>query len=268
MQQSGGIVPHPPLLIPEIGRGDLSAVSSTIAALETLAGRLRYDDPALLVISSPHHPEARPGAVGIGTTPRFRGDFARFGAPHVGAEFDGVPDIASALLNENLGAATFPLASEELDWGFMVFLELARRLGFHPRVLPLAISRGGMRELYGFGFALSVFIERTCPDTRCSFVASGDLSHVTRAGAGREYDAFGPVFDNKFVRALESESPGALFAFTDAELVRARQCGAAGMAAAAGFYARGKIRASRLSYEDPFGVGYLVAMFEVPDGSA
>ena len=48
------MVPHPPFIIPEIGRGEEKKIQATIDAYEEIAGRVGQDRPDTIVLISPH----------------------------------------------------------------------------------------------------------------------------------------------------------------------------------------------------------------------
>lgn len=47
-------VPHPPLIIPEVGRGEEKGIQKTIDAYEEVGRRIAAIAPDTIVISSPH----------------------------------------------------------------------------------------------------------------------------------------------------------------------------------------------------------------------
>ena len=49
------IVPHPPLIIPTVGRGQEQEVQATIDAYRTAAKQVAAWNPEVLMITSPHH---------------------------------------------------------------------------------------------------------------------------------------------------------------------------------------------------------------------
>ncbi|MCD6120066.1 MEMO1 family protein [bacterium] len=268
MLGSGGLTPHPPILVPEIGRGHAGEVASTIDALNRLVGLISSEEPDVLIMSGPHHHDYQTGRVGVVTAEKMQGDFARFGASDVQLKFDGVPEIGSAILGLDLPIKTYGISSDQLDWGYTVFLYFADKKGWHPRILPMTMTWGNLREHYEFGAALARSLEAQIPDKTFSYVASGDLSHCTRQGQGREYDAYGREFDEIVVNAVRTGDVEGFLGLADDDLVRARQCGAFSFAAAMGFYSECGAASEMMSYEDPFGVGYLVGKYEVVnDGS-
>lgn len=52
----GYLLPHPPVLIPEIGRGEEKKCQATLDALEKIADEIAEYKPEVIVIISPHAP--------------------------------------------------------------------------------------------------------------------------------------------------------------------------------------------------------------------
>lgn len=49
-------VPHPPIIIPDIGKGEESAVSSTIDAYHEVAKQVKDLSPDVIILTTPHGP--------------------------------------------------------------------------------------------------------------------------------------------------------------------------------------------------------------------
>ena len=82
----GGImVPHPPLIVPEVGRGQEILIKDTIKAYQEAAGMAAELKPDTIVVISPHavmyadYFHVSPGK-------KARGDFGQFMAPQAGEE--------------------------------------------------------------------------------------------------------------------------------------------------------------------------------------
>lgn len=278
MLSTGGLVPHPPVLIPEIGGGRLREAADIVRAIKALVEMIAADAPDVLIMSGPHHPEARTAAAGVVTAAKLQGDFERFGAPDVRVELRGSPDIARSILKAmpsgsggySIDAAggfpAFEIEDGELQWDLSVFLALAGRMGFKPDVLPLAISWGDLHGWSAFGEEVYGSLAADFSSTKFGWLASGDLSHCTRESGAYDYHPYGAKFDAIVTDAVRSDEPSGFLALSDGELTLARQCGAASFAGAFGFYGCGRAKSRLLAYNDPFGVGYLVGCFKVnPD---
>ncbi|MBR6914379.1 MAG: AmmeMemoRadiSam system protein A, partial [Treponema sp.] len=51
---AGFMVPHPPMIVPEVGRGSESIIEETIEAYEGVADMIAGIRPDTVIISSPH----------------------------------------------------------------------------------------------------------------------------------------------------------------------------------------------------------------------
>ena len=119
----GCIVPHPPLLVPDIGRGQEAAISATTQAMEKLADKLAGQHPDTILVISPHGQDYD-DAMGILTATSSTGDLRSWGVvgprQHFGNDLKMV-----ALIQKEAGADGIQIKSigesgYELDHGVMV----------------------------------------------------------------------------------------------------------------------------------------------------
>ena len=96
------MVPHPPFIIPEIGRGEEKKIQATIDAYEEIARRVGQDRPDTIVLISPHQTmyadyfHISPGEAASG-------DFRQFGAGQVRLEADYDKDFTELLCQFAVG---------------------------------------------------------------------------------------------------------------------------------------------------------------------
>jgi aromatic ring-opening dioxygenase LigB subunit len=76
------VLPHPPIIIPEIGQGEESQVAATLKAYNKVAEDIAALKPDTIVISSPHA-EAYSNYFQFSDGEVATGSFARFRAPQV-----------------------------------------------------------------------------------------------------------------------------------------------------------------------------------------
>jgi MEMO1 family protein len=250
----GCVCPHPPLLVPEVGGANRERISATVAAMEHLGAEL--GEIELAVVISPH----TPGGVDtffVKTPPVLRGDLGRFGCPQVRLGFDNDIAFVDRLLGlaDETGVPIDPVDDGDLDHGILVpmsFLQ-ARRL--------VSISIVGDYDQHR---SLGALVRR-CADehgAQVVFVASGDMSHRLTADGPYRFNPNGPVFDQQVVEILARGDFDSLSTL-DASLVDgAGECGLRSLIALGAFLGDDALHEPRvLSYEGPFGVGYLVAVF-------
>ena len=232
--------------------------------MEELTGQLAQTRPEIIIVISPHG-TAHYDAMGVVTTKSLRGDLRSWGANNLNFRFNSNPDFTEAL-QEEAHKANIPIKpigerGYNLDHGVLVpFYFLNRKVRNVPLVpltfcwLPLAIH-------YDFGKLIATVAQQR--NKRVAIVASGDLSHRLIPEAPAGYDPQGQVFDNKIqdaVAALDTDS----ILNMDQELIeQAGECGLRSITILMGALEGSQVRPEVLSYEGPFGVGYMVASFEI-----
>ncbi|NBS41385.1 AmmeMemoRadiSam system protein B, partial [bacterium] len=130
---------------------------------------------------------------------------------------------------------------------------------FHPRVVP--ISYGGLdaKAQFDFGRALkTVLVDR--PE-RIAVIASGDLAHCLTSDAPAGFKPEGAIFDASMREAVEQASASRLLALDQDVVAASAECGYRPLLVELGILDGMRLRPEVLSYEAPFGVGYLVAQF-------
>lgn len=260
----GCIVPHPPLLIPAIGRGQETTIRATTVAMLRLADRLAEAQPDTLAIVSPHG-SGYSDAMGVFVGTSTPGDMKGWGDPTPRRVFNNDQHLASAILDECAAAhiPAQPLGEREyeLDHGVMVPMHfLAKKVESLPLV-PLTFSSLSLETHFHFGKAISSAASRL--GRRAAIIASGDLSHRLIRGAPAGYDPDGKVFDRQLVDAVSKMDFHAVLNLDPALIERAGECGLRSITILLGALEGTPVKPEVLSYEGPFGVGYLVASFSL-----
>ncbi|MEJ5187507.1 MAG: AmmeMemoRadiSam system protein B [Candidatus Geothermincolales bacterium] len=267
----GCIVPHPPLLVPEIGGRDLERVRSTREAMLVLGNRLRALEPETLVMISPHTPVYRDAFV-VRTREILEGDFSSFGRPEVRIRKENDVDLVSHLIEAAEGEG-FPLYGmdsgyrpgfdQELDHGLLVPLYYLDQFLETP-IVTLSISFLD----YQHHFRLGRLVKKVCEERgrKAFFVASGDLSHRLIRGAPAGYSPKGAEFDRRIVEIAGSGDFDALYRLDEDLVEEAGECGLRSIHAMWGALKDGELKNEVLSYEGPFGVGYMVSLHLLVEG--
>lgn len=270
-----GLAPHPPIIVPEVGRGSLSEAAATVRAMKDWAQRVRKAGPEVLVMITPHG-LAFQDAIAVLVADPLEGDFGRFGAGGVEMSWANDPELARAIVRggEAAGVRTVALDRDDageyglaatLDHGLLVPLYYLRQAGLNARVVPVGIGMYPYIELYAFGRAIRRAIEDL--GRRAAVIASGDLSHRLTPSAPAGYEPDGATFDGALVAALRERNVRALLGLDAGLIERAGECGLRPIWIMLGSLDGLAVRPEVLSYEGPFGVGYAVALFE-PTGDA
>ncbi len=256
-----GLLPHPPIIVPEVGRERLDDCRATLDACGDFARRMVAARPERLFMVSPHSPRQH-SAFGLWAGERLRGDLGRFGAPRSAVDLPNDPEMGQALSNacESLGLGTWHIPEEPLDHGAVVPLWFLVEAGWQgPTCIASLPWNATPRVMEAFGRALAQAAGRLAG--RAALIASGDMSHKVKPDAPAGYHPRAVEFDHALTQLVRE---GRLDAIGDinSELRHLAAEDAADtsqiVSAAIGYKPN---RPEVISYEHPFGVGYLVAVF-------
>ena len=253
-----GIAPHPPIMVPEVGREAIVEVRSSIDAMAELTERVIRSGAETVILISPHAP-LEPRAFVAYDGPQLHADFANFRAPTttVNAELDNelLSEIAHAANEHDL--ATIRIKGVDLDHGTAVPLYFLQRNGWNGSVVALGYSFLSNEDHLRFGNCIRQAVDKL--ERPVAFIASGDLSHRLKPDAPAGYNPQAHLFDDEVVDAIRSCSTSRIVDI-DPELRKiAGECGYRSMLVAIGVAQEIETSCEVISYEAPFGVGYLVA---------
>jgi len=253
-----GIAPHPPIIVPEVGGEAIGDVRGSIDAMAELTRRVINSGAETVIVVSPHAPLERSVFVAY-DGPQLYGDFADFRAPAAVV----VAELDEELLNRITAAAgeqklvVERIKGRELDHGTMVPLYFLQRHGWHGRVVALGYSFLTNEDHIRFGKCIRAAVD--AGGRPVAFIASGDLSHRLKPGAPAGYNPDAHRFDEEVVDAIRNCLTDRIVN-VDPELRRlAGECGYRSMLVALGAVQGIEASCEVISYEGPFGVGYMVA---------
>ncbi|BAF58648.1 hypothetical protein PTH_0467 [Pelotomaculum thermopropionicum SI] len=262
-----GVCPHPPIAVPEVGREESAAVEATQKALVELGRRVRESGAETVVIISPHAPVFQDVA-GINKTPLLRGDFGSFRAPHVRFELTNDLSLAGEIIRA-AGETELPAVeltgemerrygiSLRLDHGVTVPVYFLRKAGVKLPLVHVSMAIAPPEKLYSFGLAVRKAAESL--GRRTALLASGDLSHCLSPDAPGGYNPRGREFDEQIARLLACPDVEGIIRMDRSLVDQAGECGYRSIVMMLGALDGYEVKAEVLSYEGPFGVGYLTA---------
>ncbi|MFA6428038.1 MAG: AmmeMemoRadiSam system protein B [Candidatus Buchananbacteria bacterium] len=254
--------PHPPIIIPTIGREHLAKIPQTAAAMHKLEQELYAAKPEVIIIISPHG-YLLPDAFTINLAEEFKADFEQFGDFTTKLSFKGNLHFFNSEDREKI-QKTSPLAiitESKLDHGATIPLyQLTAHLK-NFSVIPIGYNSSDYRHHLDFGIALKEVIVNS--PTRVALIASGDLSHCLTPEAPGGFNPQGKVFDDKLVELLTTHDLNGLFALDQTLIEAAQECGFRSLMILLGVIKNINFQPEVLAYENPFGVGYLTAQFKL-----
>lgn len=262
MLSFAAFTPHTPLLIPGVSKEPLERLRASSEAMARLAEDAYLARLDTLVILSSHATQFD-CAFSMNLHDEFLADLSAFGDLSRPKAFK--PDLALMdALQRALRRGGTPLAvnsCQALDHGTSVpLLLLSERLP-GVRVVPVSYAGLGPKDHLAAGRAIKEVIMRS--PKRIGIVASGDLSHCLTSDAPAGYRREGAVFDELIRQAVQDGSSAKLLAASPELIAAASECAYRQLLMLFGVLDRVQVRPEVLSYESPFGVGYLVAEFHL-----
>jgi len=263
------ICPHPPIIIPEIGRENTKEVQKTIQALKKLEEEIGKKAPEAILIISPHGP-VFPDKMSVRSQSEYFGNFALFGAPEVDFHFRGDSALSQKIVSESnqagIPALLLDLATCQyyglettLDHGTLVPIYFLLRNLTEVPIVPIAFSYLSLEDHFKFGQVLA----QISTNQRIALIASGDLSHALTYDAPAGYSPLGQEFDQTLIRLIKDNKVEEIRKMDVGLVEEAAECGFRSILILLGALSGLKIKPQILSYEGPFGVGYLVANFKI-----
>ena len=246
------IVPHPPIIIPEVGREEIKNVEKTVNALKKLCKRITKANPDTVVIITPHS-ALNPYLFNAYSGEKLFGSFARFRAPNITLEFDNDREFI-----ENLEKINPLPPGAPLDHGSMVPLYYLDKAGYKNKVVVINYTAMGKKEHKNFGRKIAETAEKT--GRKVVFIASGDLSHRLIPGAPAGYEPDAQKFDNLIVENIKKGNYKAIENINKDLREIAGECGYNSLMVAFGITGENPGDNEVLSYEAPYGVGYVVGI--------
>ncbi|MDE7243988.1 MAG: AmmeMemoRadiSam system protein A [Oscillospiraceae bacterium] len=256
------IVPHPPVILPEVGRGREHKVQATLDAYRAAARQAADWAPETLIITSPHAPlysdyfHISPGKSGCW-------DMSAFGAPQVRleAKYDEAfrMELVKRAQEAGLQAGILGEKAYDPDHGTAVPLYFLREAGVTCPIVRIGLSGFTPLEHYQLGQCIAAAAEAL--GRRTVLIASGDLSHKLTEDGPYGFVPEGPAFDEQITAAMAEGDFARLLSFDPIFCGRAAECGLRSFQIMAGALDGLAVRPQLLSHEGTFGVGYAVAVF-------
>ena len=258
------MVPHPPMIIPAVGKGQEKQVETTIRAYEKVADDIAALKPETIIISSPHsimysdYFHISPGKSAGGS-------FARFGASKVIFKEQYDTELADEICNlakaGNIPAGTLGERDKNLDHGTMVPLYFIRKKYDGFRIVRIGLSGLSFPIHYKLGQVIKEAADKT--GRRVVYIASGDLSHKLQEYGPYGFAPEGPLYDERIMDVCGRGAFGELLGFDENFCEKAAECGHRSFVMMAGALDGKAVKVNKLSHEDVTGVGYGICEFFV-----
>lgn len=263
MLSFAAFTPHPPIIIPEIGQDNTKYATATINSMEKLSRKIAEHDIDTIVFISPHT-SLDPDHMTISYAKEASGDFAQFDCPKLSFSFEVDLDLADDII-KLAKADKLPIKLQNfrddfsVDHGVLVpYYYLKKHLDMAVKIIIVGFSALPRLNHLQFGQVIDKAIAKN--PQNIAVVASGDLSHrILEPGA----EFIGQNFDKKIVAALQENKTDQIINIDEYLQEDAGECGYRSLLIMLGLLQEHQIKPQVLSYEAPFGVGYMVADFNL-----
>jgi len=261
----GCITPHPPFIVPGIGNDeDKRPASRTIAAMQELTDEFALSHPDTVIIVSPHSYYTEQLKMTVALTGSSDGNLHEWGTSVPGQRFENDRELAELVLEKarDKSVAVKPLEEKNyrLDHGILVPLYFLSNAMKGLPLLPLSFSYLPLKTHFAFGQAIQAAAKEA--GRRVAFIASGDLSHYLK-GSHYGYHSEGEIFEKNLAEALLRFDAKAVLKLDQDLIERAGECGLRSIVILLGALDGLKAKVNILSHEGPYGIGYMVASFQV-----
>ena len=197
------MVPHPPLIVPEVGRGGEREVEQTIRSYEKVADEIASLAPETIVITSPHsilygdYFHISPGKGAKGSFANFRAPSVKFSETY---DEDLVDKISEISYHEDFPCGTLGEQEKELDHGTMVPLWFIRNKYKDGKIVRIGLSGLPLTDHYKLGTIIARAVNAL--DRKVVIVASGDLSHKLQDYGPYGFAKEGPEYDERIMDVM------------------------------------------------------------------
>lgn len=254
-----GIVPHPPLLVPTVGKAATKKLAKTQKAIDVFEQELYLSRPDTLLIIAPHGPTLADAFV-MNLAPQYDVHCKDFG------DFQTHKTVRSdLLLIDRIQRHTrthFPLTlthEETVGYGISIpFLSLTAHIP-NVALVPVFSSGLDLKTHYTFGKLLKEEILKT--NKRVAVIASADLAHTLTKDAPGGFAPEGAALDSAIQQLLTTKNAAGLLTLDPTLLRAAKECGVRPIAMLLGILDSTRYEPKIYSYEHPFGIGYMVSNF-------
>jgi MEMO1 family protein len=258
-------LPHPPIILPEVGRGQEKKIQKTALAYQEAMRRLSSFKPETIIVISPHS-VAYMDYFHISNGTHAEGSFGQFNAPQVKISVNYDTELVGAIdkicLERNFPSGTMGERDSELDHGTMIPLYFLNKFYTGYKIIRIGLSGLPCINNYRLGEIIKEAVGKT--NKRVCLIASGDLSHKLKDDGPYGFSKDGPVFDQMITDQMKKVDFIDMFGYEGDFLESCAECGLGSFQIMAGCFDKQKVTSDFLSYEGPFGVGYAVCCF-TPD---
>lgn len=255
-------VPHPPALLPEVGKGREQYINRTMAAYQRCAKVISLAQPETIIFISPHGATQQKHII-VNTSSYIEDNFAKYGAAELCQSCTLDTELTKALLLRSIGLRLQVKGDcfTQIDHGTFVPLAIIHQFWSSFRAVNILVPpQISDTDLIYTGQLLRHIVSES--GQRAALIISGDLSHRLSPAGPYGFSPQGLSFD-KYIRQIFSSGDIQLLGtIAPAWRQEAGQCAMAPLLLMTGAIGQPSAQTTIYSHEHPFGIGYMVAEIE------
>ncbi|HQM96367.1 MAG TPA: AmmeMemoRadiSam system protein A [Clostridia bacterium] len=260
------IFPHPPIILPQIGKGEEKKIQKTIDSYREACTTIAQLKPDTIVLASSHC-AMYSDYLHISSDEYFESDMSGFGAGSVSVsvkyDTEFLEKLMQVIKDKGIPAGIKGYEDTGRDHASVIPLVFLNEVYKEYRLIRMGISNLPFETHYKLGMCVSQAADML--DRRTVFIASGDLSHKLKVFGPYGYSKQGEQYDEIVTEAMKTGNFSKFMDFSDEFLEKAAECGHRTFIIMAGALDKKEIVPRLLSHEDTFGVGYAVASFIIKE---
>lgn len=261
---SSYLMPHPPIIVPEVGKGEEKKAQETRFACMKAADEIMDLSPDTIIIITPHGPMFR-DAIALSYGQNIHGNLRNFNAQNVTFEYEINKELTDSIMEEaekeniptvKIGNNSYKQygVHYELDHGSMIPLYFVNKKFPSYKLVHITYGLLSNVDLYKFGIAVHNAVANN--DGNVVVIASGDLSHKMSNESPYGFDPSGPKYDEEILSLLQKGDVNGIFSLDRNMINCAGECGMRSIYILLGTLEGYDFKGQLLSYEGPFGIGY------------
>jgi len=257
-----GVVPHPTILIPTIGKDNFLKLDATRVALEKLEQELYLAKPQRIIIITPHEGIFE-DAFSVNATTELHSQFETFGDMNTKYTWTGAPTLAAKIQHKTneVGMPVRLVSNEYIGHGTSIPLVYLTPHLKEIKILPIGYSNLDAMAHVAFGHTLKEVVMES--DQRIAVIASGDLSHALTKKSPGGFHKDGSWFDAEIQARLKNNDTRGIATLDKERVKNADECLYRSLLILCGLLGNMHCTFEQYAYEAPFGVGYLTGQFHI-----
>lgn len=257
---AAAIIPHSPILIPTIGGYDQrEKLKKTISSINIIKENLEKIKPDTIIILSPKINKFK-NIFCVNISEEFEGNFQEFGEFKTSMDLSGDIGLALNIRSDEKDEKIKLITKNNLGYEISVPIYFLTQ-NIKPKIIPIESSSLKIKDHFEFGKEIREAIFDT--NKKVAIIASATLSSKTKKDSIVGYTKRASIFDKKIIDLLESKNTTGILNIKDYLIKEVGEYGLKPIMILLGILDEINYKPENLSYEDPFGIGYLTMNFKL-----